>query len=592
MSKLWYEERPLLRPIKFVRSVETATLFQEAEELLEPTVQHPGQCTFLPIQCIRRKFKYPGADETVESHVPTADKVSRVFSSTHPHLFDNPLFEIEEGIEEVNFEDLALVHERVLNSAPATLVPPMVQDEVLTGGSRNSAPETQVQCERTSGATLTLEAELSDGHMITTTNEATEVASSVRGRPTSIETEATIAMVKPERATIPRVPSPLFIVDTNPSMSQKQILVPAYHIHPHTKSLGENVHVEAEPDPEDDVIVYDAPNPRISTPRVEPSTLTENSSSNHGPSLLPRQINPLRRGKFVHTVGRNARRGSSGVMGVKRKRLAEHKNFAAFGAMIAEARLRSQDGEENKDPKEHLRRQGDSDLDWGDETEEDEKGDGPVSATAEGMDIDPDLAGSVVTVAAMEMFVEGINGNHVTMDDLEDMNTKGDSSSDDGEEGKNEGGSEDDDLESDEERMLMEEFIANQYGSDFSDDDEDELGPMAGFQARLDRLRKKQQKIIEMGDDENEDEMGLDFQWGEGEEIDVCTTHDPGPRDSRAIPRTFLKELSVITRRAGRRATRSSRQFGMDFSMSYSLNHLRQVSCKLLRQCSIVLMIT
>jgi hypothetical protein len=42
---LFHEERPLLRPIKFVRSIETATLFQETEELLELTARNPGKRT-------------------------------------------------------------------------------------------------------------------------------------------------------------------------------------------------------------------------------------------------------------------------------------------------------------------------------------------------------------------------------------------------------------------------------------------------------------------------------------------------------------------------------------------------------------------
>lgn len=43
LSKLLYGERPLLRPIKFVRSVHHATLFQEEEELLQPVVEDVGQ---------------------------------------------------------------------------------------------------------------------------------------------------------------------------------------------------------------------------------------------------------------------------------------------------------------------------------------------------------------------------------------------------------------------------------------------------------------------------------------------------------------------------------------------------------------------
>jgi hypothetical protein len=442
-----------------------------------------------------------------------------VFSNTHPHLFDNSHFQIEEGIEEVNFEDLALVHERVLNSAPTSLAPPTVQGGVFTDVNQDTASKPKVQRERTSGVTVTVETGPPDGHLIRTS------------------TDAVITAIGPKPATAPTEPFPLFFVDTNPSMSQEQIPVPTYHVHPRIESLKKGVHakVDVDPDPEDDVIVYDAPNPRISTPKVEPGTLANISSSNHTPSPSLRQVNPLRRGKFIHIVGKNTRRGSSGVVGIKRKRLSEHKNFSAFGAVIAEARLRTQDVEEDKDPKEHLRRQGDSDIDWGNETDEDGRKDGTVATTAEGMDLDPDLVGSGVTMTAMERFSEGINGSHVTMNDLEDANAKGDTSSDNDED-ENEGDSEDKFLESDEERMLG-EFIADQYGSDFSDDEEEDgLDPAAGFQARLDRLRKKQQKIIEMGDDENEDEMDPDSQWDEGDEIDVRIIHVPGPQDLRAHP--------------------------------------------------------
>lgn len=59
LSKLWYEERPLLQPIKFVRSMETATLFQEAEELLESTAQYPSECVLFLIQFICSESEYP-----------------------------------------------------------------------------------------------------------------------------------------------------------------------------------------------------------------------------------------------------------------------------------------------------------------------------------------------------------------------------------------------------------------------------------------------------------------------------------------------------------------------------------------------------
>jgi hypothetical protein len=466
----------------------------------------------------------------------------------------------------------------------------VVRGEGSTGTSRKPTPKPEVKPAKTLDVTrvttkatirtdtevpTTVGARLPHEHTIRATTETTQVAHPAHDEPMVVETE-TITVAKPEPVTIPT--EPVFFVDTNPSTSRKQILVPAYNVHPHTASLGENAQVEVESDPEDDVIVYDAPNPRISTPRVEPTTLANISFSNLIPSSTPRQINPLRRGKFVHVVGKNARRGG-GVAGVKRKKLAEHGNFAAFGAMIAEARLRLQDESKDKDPKEHLRRQGDSDLDWGDETDEDERGGDPAVATAEGMDLDPDLVGSGVTTAAMERFVNGVNGNHVTMDDLEGADTSGDSASDDGNDEQDysdEDGTDDEALENDEEMMLIDEFLADWDDPDFSDDEEeDDLDPRAGFQARLDRLRKKQQKLIETGEDEGE--MDPDFQWGEGDEIDVCTIHVLKFWSLHAIPRTSLLGPWINTARIGWRVTRSSGPSRTAFSTTCSLKHLLRV---------------
>lgn len=45
LSKLLNEDRPLLRPIIFVRSELTATLFQEQEEILKPLSEDVGKLT-------------------------------------------------------------------------------------------------------------------------------------------------------------------------------------------------------------------------------------------------------------------------------------------------------------------------------------------------------------------------------------------------------------------------------------------------------------------------------------------------------------------------------------------------------------------
>ena len=91
-----------------------------------------------------RTRNLPLADETTESHVPTADKVSQVFNNKLPHLFNNSLLEIEEGIEEANFEDLALVHERIHDSSPTAPAPAMtagttIRTEITVSGDRELA---------------------------------------------------------------------------------------------------------------------------------------------------------------------------------------------------------------------------------------------------------------------------------------------------------------------------------------------------------------------------------------------------------------------------------------------------------------------
>jgi hypothetical protein len=49
LSKILYEDRPLLRPITFVRSALTATLFQQEEEILQPLTEEVGQFIYFSI---------------------------------------------------------------------------------------------------------------------------------------------------------------------------------------------------------------------------------------------------------------------------------------------------------------------------------------------------------------------------------------------------------------------------------------------------------------------------------------------------------------------------------------------------------------
>ena len=45
LSQLLYEDRPLLKPISFVKSKLTPTLFLKEEEIFKPVAEEAGQCT-------------------------------------------------------------------------------------------------------------------------------------------------------------------------------------------------------------------------------------------------------------------------------------------------------------------------------------------------------------------------------------------------------------------------------------------------------------------------------------------------------------------------------------------------------------------
>jgi hypothetical protein len=43
LSKVLYEDRPFLRPVVFVRSIHTATLFEQEEDILQPLAEDVGR---------------------------------------------------------------------------------------------------------------------------------------------------------------------------------------------------------------------------------------------------------------------------------------------------------------------------------------------------------------------------------------------------------------------------------------------------------------------------------------------------------------------------------------------------------------------
>ncbi|KAG8214154.1 hypothetical protein J3R82DRAFT_10921 [Butyriboletus roseoflavus] len=93
LSDLLYSERPLLRPVKFVRSTLTPFLFQYAEEVLEPAPQ--------------------AADTTETSHAPIANRVARLFHTNAPNSDSGSEDHAEDALEEIDFANLAKVRAEV-----------------------------------------------------------------------------------------------------------------------------------------------------------------------------------------------------------------------------------------------------------------------------------------------------------------------------------------------------------------------------------------------------------------------------------------------------------------------------------------------
>ncbi|KAJ3904706.1 hypothetical protein F5879DRAFT_48672 [Lentinula edodes] len=77
--------RPLLRPVVFVPATQNRFLFQAEEELIQPIVEDAG-------------------DEE-QSHLPTADRVARLFSGTYQHQEVDDSNDTE-GLEEIDFSDV------------------------------------------------------------------------------------------------------------------------------------------------------------------------------------------------------------------------------------------------------------------------------------------------------------------------------------------------------------------------------------------------------------------------------------------------------------------------------------------------------
>ncbi|PPQ97928.1 hypothetical protein CVT26_002973 [Gymnopilus dilepis] len=409
LSGLLYQERPLLRPIIFVPSVLTKVLFEENDdELLKPGVED--------------------TNDAEQSHVPTADKVFRVFSGGNiPRLESESEDEDDvekEEIEEVDFNDLdklldasetvktTTVRKSIMDGATTVL------EEQFTGFYFDPNPSSATGASRPpdSDADVDNLAKMVD-ETLSATDEVSALTDVIMSAPSEERTIApSSASIPPSTGQGPVIAdthSNLFFVDTQPTP------IPA-----DKAPLPDLQPPALRDDDSDDVIVYVAPHPRKSEvaehPQVElmpaegdtshftpyvsqaslPSSVVAQAPASSsadatpapqaGPSTISQAPAPppslsTFSFSFSQTPSKPAARlvvppvstprqakawkKKRGVaLGSKAKKQGKFfkSSFGTFGAMREEALLHG------PDPRKAERRRGDSDLDWGDEEDYDD----------------------------------------------------------------------------------------------------------------------------------------------------------------------------------------------------------------------------
>ncbi|KAF7972549.1 hypothetical protein HWV62_17756 [Athelia sp. TMB] len=559
LSKLLYQERPYLKPIIFLPSVFTRKLFEEEEDLVKPQVIDP--------------------EDTEASHVPTADRVARIFSGEsvsrqEDSSSEDDAEEVADMLEEIDFSDMARIREEVdatvtlqaVDKKSTTIIntvdDSMTVEEAFTGVVVDNRSLPAPPMEDISSADL-----------------ANQDSSSAPSPAYYIDTQPTTAhggihhiaasLGDPELAS--------FYIDTTPSIPQKGSAV-AQHV---SGSILGGLDEE-----DDEVIVYVAPHPRTrdiakaaldsdATPILElrntsvltgtTSTFSANISTAvdlagvdvdgllpHGTPAItaippapafssiskftfnsPAKKQPRIRPAFTPRERAKAQtKARKQEARAARCKLERSAMFGSFGAIMSEAQLRDE-----RDPRWEERRRDDSDVDWGDTDEDVQIRDGgaeidEISNGMGGMELDGDF-----DIDAMKAFVKGMSANggrHVTMDDIADaerMRQEDEAMPSAGAQesaGEDSGGESDEDSSEvealfEEEQMIIGE-VQKMDISDREDSDSDlDQSPNAGFQARLERMRKnaRGKKVVDAdrsSDKESEDDFFDGLTRGEEDE--------------------------------------------------------------------------
>lgn len=567
--------------------------------------------------CPERWAGWLGPSE--ESHVPTADRVTRVFSGGNfpppppsSSSSEDGVPDHEEELEEVDFADMGKLFPQLHTAQASTRtrdsqVASSSREEVFTGVYRKrihsvATPSSHPALERADVSpkkpnpvfidTVVSEATAIAVHSITTLEHSTAALAItkddeiVTDKPDIISSSqsSTVPMLNETTVSpttcLPEDDTPTFFVDTGPTK-------PFAH-----RSAGDVVLYDrtdwggAPLGEEDELIVYVAPHPRSAQvspipniPRVRlPSrsvlTGTTNPIQTH-PEPVAREDTIGNKGfpvqseapqfssisfdfstpsakkqsrqRPVFTAGDRSKvriQAMKQDARVARKRAQRRAMFGSFGAMLSEARLRDADERERKSARWESRRKDDSDVDFGDDDEDDppaNDGVDEVSNGLGGMDLDPDVEPDL---EAMKGFVQSMSAEglrHRTIDEIQDEEQM--RMEDEEEDGSDSHGSYNNtsDEEDKEENAVFEVeeeiLIAESEGgrprepshSDHPDETEDssddELSPGASFQARLRRVREKSRSMkpettAAEGDSEEEESDTPFPLWNRGDSDD------------------------------------------------------------------------
>ncbi|KAF5328816.1 hypothetical protein D9619_011550 [Psilocybe cf. subviscida] len=531
LSGLLYQERPLLRPIVFVPSVLTKVLFEEEEELIKPGVED--------------------VDDTEQSHVPTANRVARVFGVADAESEDEE--EDGEEIEEIDFNQM----DKLFDDGAMTKTTTTIKKSKL-------AETATIFEEQFTGFYVDPNPSSKPDEVDDLARMMEETLSAAEDLDVPIEAKVPLEDTTPAATAANDAPADMFYIDVEPAQVPEAI-------DPSDAPRPPALH----DDEDDDVIVYVAPHPRkgdeqsqkefvaeepatgvkdtsLFTPYVSASAFPLAAASTFMTTSTPSTIPPVPEAPSFSAFSFSFSKSSTTPItpgkarlvvppvstprqakAWKKKRgLGKKKgksSFGAFGAMLEEEQLHQQD------PRRSQRRRGDSDLEWGDTDDENvdadevqagledfiglpavnkkgrerhlaqDKGKGKAKASDDdhGMDVDPDLASDL---DAMRSFAEGLIGQkagvHETIDDVMDeaMLRMEDEDDDGGTQSSED--EEEEDVLAVEEAMLISETLQFDDGqpegdsedSDDddgdSDDDEDQT-PRTSFEARLQRLREK-----------------------------------------------------------------------------------------------------